>query len=203
MLVGFKRLTTQIFDNDGKPKGDPIVIEGKQNKGATTKADISGLSKDPTKVAGSDITYYISRTGVGDVKADLGLLDVPEDEVDLLLGWLASESGISYLGDKTEAPYASMLLESSDGHGNVALLGFFRGTFSRDKVSMETLDPSETFKPEADDWSYSAMASDNDDETKGQYIGKYAGADEEAITKLREQILHTSETTTEPTAPKA
>lgn len=189
MLVGFKRMKIQPYMADGTPNGDVIVIEGKQDKGATTKFEISGMSVKATKVAGSDITYYISRKGVGDLAVALGILDMPEEASDRLLGFKTGDNKISYIGNDTEAPYCSVLMESSDGHGGKALFGFFKGVFSRDKVSADSLDPSEAYKPEADDWDFTAMASDKDDETNGQYVGKYVGSDEETITALTTQVL--------------
>lgn len=189
MLVGFKRAIAVPYASDGVP-GTPIIVEGKQDKGATTTAEISGLSKEAAKVAGSDITYYISRKGVGDVSAELGLLDLPESEADILLGYRGQgdeTDGISYIGNNTEAPYCALLLESTTNDGQ-ALLGFYKGVFSREKISFETLDPSETFKPEADSWTFSAMASDKDDETSGQYVGKYFGSTQETIDKLKAQL---------------
>ena len=38
---------------------------------------ISGLAVDPTKTFGSNIAYHVNNRGVGDVKVDLGLLDIP------------------------------------------------------------------------------------------------------------------------------
>jgi phi13 family phage major tail protein len=198
MLVGFKRAWA-IPHVNGKDLA-PIAIEGKENKGATTEAEISGLSPDTVKVAGSDITYYISRKGVGDIKVALGLLDLPEMSADILLGYKGAdkEDSITYIGNDSEAPYSSLLLESADNDGT-ALFAFYKGTFSREKVSLKSLDPNKTFEPEADDWTFSAMASDTEDETKGQYVGKYFGSNDEAITKIKTQV---GITTTGTTAPK-
>lgn len=188
-LVGFKRMKIQTFDSDMKPLGDLIVIEGKQDKGATTSAEISGLSKEPTKVAGSDIEYYISRKGVGDVKAELGVLDFPEDGSDRVLGYLANDNKLTYIGSQTEAPYCGVLLESSTLSGGKALLGFLKGTFSRDKISMNTLDPAGTFKPEADSYTFSSIASDAEGPQNGQNVVKYIGDDAIAIAELEKEVL--------------
>jgi phi13 family phage major tail protein len=188
MLTGFKRMWAVPYKS-GKA-GTPIIIEGKAGKGATKTAEISGLSADSVKVAGSDITYYISRKGVGDVKVALGILDLPESAADILLGFKdadAKEDEIVYVGSNTEAPYCSILMESSDDDGT-ALFALYKGTFTREKIGMESLDPNKTFEPEAVDWTFSAMASDAEGETKGQYVGKYFGTNAEAITKLKGQL---------------
>lgn len=188
MLVGFKRATAIPILN-GK-FGTPIVVEGKQDNGATTSAEISGLSKEATKVAGSDITYYISRKGVGDVSVDLGLLDLPETSADILLGYRQQDDdtdSIAYIGNETEAPYCALMLESSTNDGK-AMLAFYKGVFSREKITINTLDPSETFKPEADSWTFSSMASDTPGATLGQYVGKYYGKSQEMINTLNQQV---------------
>lgn len=55
-------MTIGVFDENGKiPAANLIVIEGKQDKGATVSAEISGLSKEASKVYGSNVPYYISQ----------------------------------------------------------------------------------------------------------------------------------------------
>lgn len=188
-LVGFKRMKIQTFDADMKPLGDLIVIEGKQDKGATTSAEISGLSKEPTKVAGSNIEYYISRKGVGDVKVEFGILDFPEDGSDRVLGYLPDENKLTYIGSKTEAPYCGVTMESETLAGDKVILGFLKGTFSRDKISAATLDPAETFKPEAEAYTYSSIASDAEGPQNGQNVVKYIGKDATAIAELEKEVL--------------
>lgn len=193
-LVGFKQARIQPFDKDGKPDGDVIVIQGKKDNGATTSAEIEGLSKEVTTVAGSDIAYYISRKGIGQPKIDFGILDLPEAESDRLLGYKKDEdSGIVYLGNETEAPYCSVILDSSTLQGVSYMLGFFRGVFSKDKVSMKTLDPNENFTPEADTYTFTAAASDASDASAGNYAAKYVGKDAESIAAFEKQILGVAE----------
>ncbi|ANY14194.1 hypothetical protein BCY75_09405 [Latilactobacillus curvatus] len=190
-LVGFKRAYIQPFENDRKtPNGDLIVVEGKTDKGATVSAEISGLSKEATKVPGSNIDYYISRKGLGDVKADFGILDLPESESDRLAGYkTVTESGIVYGGNDTEAPYCGVLLESETLSGDKVLFGFFAGTFTREKISLETLDPNKTYEPKEDSFTLSAIASDAEGDQNGQYFGKYVGSEDVNITKLQTQVL--------------
>lgn len=188
MLVGFKRATIGIYDNKGDII-DTIVIEGKQNEGATTTANITGLAPTPVRVAGSDITYYISQRGTGAVAVDLGVLDLSDADNDAILGYEVSDSGISFVGRNTEAPYASLLLESSNLEGDVALLGFFRGKFTREAITLNTLTPGEQYTPEAETYVFSAIEDDKEGDSNGQTLGKYIGSDSEAISELRELVL--------------
>lgn len=191
-LVGFKRLTIQPYKDDGTVDGDPIVIEGDSNKGGTISAEVSGLSKEASKVAASDIEYYISQMGVGDVSVDFGLLDVPHDAEARILGQKTVGTDgktIIYVGSDTAAPYCGVLLEAKDLQKNSALLGFFRGKFSKDKETANTLDPSESYKPESESYTFSAAASTDSGDQNGEYVAKYFGSDQETIASVRTQVL--------------
>lgn len=184
-LVGFKKMTIGIFDKDGKiPTANQFVIEGKQDKGATVSAEISGLSKESTKVYGSDIAYYISQKGTGDVSATFGLLDLPEDLNDKILGYKTNDNKISFLGEDTEPPYCAVLMESSDLSGETAMLTIFKGKFSRESINLNTT-TNEAFEPEAEEYVFSAIANDAEGDAKGQSVAKYVGKEEAAITALR------------------
>lgn len=190
MLVGFRRATIAVHAADGTVK-DTFVIEGKQNEGATSSANITGLAPTPVRVAGSDITYYIAQRGTGEVSVDFGLLDLSDEVNDAILGYEVSESGIAFVGRKTEAPYTSVLLESSNLKGETALLGFFKGKFTRESITLNTLNPAETYTPEPESYVFSASEDDKEGESNGQVLGKYVGADEAAITELRNLVLGT------------
>lgn len=188
MYIGFNRLTIQPFDDKLAKAGDPIVIQGDPNKGATVKAEIKGLSKDPTKVSGSNIGYYISRKGVGDVTVDFDLLDIQNADQTRILGREESTAGVQYTGDKTEAPFCAIMMESEDGQGNTALVGMFYGVFSQDGETLNTKEEGSTFTPDAESYTFTASGS-KQTATKGKYMAKYAGSDEAAITEIRNNVL--------------
>lgn len=186
-LVGFKRATIGILDDDGNTT-KTYVVEGKSNKGATTTAEITGLSKEATKVYGSDIVYYISQLGTGDVAVNLGLLDLPDEANDEILGYKTTSNGISYLGEDTEPPFVSLLLESSDLSGETALLGFFKGKMSKDAINLNTLNES-GFTPEAETYNFTASNDTKEGESKGQVLGKYVGTEETSIDALKKMVF--------------
>lgn len=204
ILVGFKRAYIQPFGKDGKPIASGlIVVEGKTDKGATSTAKITGLSKEATKVAGSDVAYWISRRGVGDVKAELALLDLPHDSEQIILGKKVSETGVAYSGNDTEPPYCGVILESSDAQGNKAQFAFFKGSFAKDEVDLNTLDPSEAFKPEAETYTLTCVASDVEGEQNGQYVGEFYGdatTDATTFSALQTQALGAPVTSPKPKA---
>lgn len=189
--VGFKRATVGIFDKTGKMKRQ-FVIQGDQDKGATVSAEISGLSKEPSKTYGSNIAYYVSQKGTGDVSVDFGFLDLVEEDSDEILGYKTTETGLSFIGEDTEPPYCSILLESQDLSGETALLGFFKGKFSKDAETLNT-ETNDAFEPEAQSYKYAAIANDKADESKGQTVVKYVGTDEAAITELKALVFPVGE----------
>lgn len=188
MLVGFKRATIGIFDADGTLR-ETHVIEGKKDEGATSTANITGLASEAVRVAGSDIVYYMSQKGTGEVSVDLGILDLPAAVNDAILGYRQLESKIAMIGNSTEPPYCALMLESSDLKGETALLGFFKGRFSKDVIDLETLDPTTPYEPEAETLVFNAINDDKDGESNGEVVGKYVGDDTAAITELRNLVL--------------
>lgn len=188
MLVGFSKATIAVFDETGQ-KVSEYVIEGKQNEGATSTANITGLSSEAVRVPGSDTIYYISQEGTGDVVANLGLLDLLESVNDEILGYKKTESKISLIGRSTKPPFCSLLLESKDLRGDTALLGFFKGKFAKDAIDLATLDPSTPYTPEAEAIVFNAINDDKEGVSKGEVVGKYVGKDEDAITELRTLVL--------------
>lgn len=197
MFVGYKRLKIQLFSEDGAKNGEPIVVEGKAHEGATTTAEITGLAKDPVKVAGSNIDYYLSRQGLGDAKVALGILDLPEAAADKLAGFRVDEDKISYGGEDTLPPYCAIEMESKEDTGEIALLGFFKGTFTRDKISFETLDSQKSFTPEADAWTFTPVSSVAT-ATNGEVMQKFVGdttTDATTITKFEKQLFDPTATT--------
>lgn len=199
MYVGYKRLKIQAYKEDGTKNGDLITVEGQSHQGATTTAEISGLAKDASTVAGSNLDYYISRGGLGEVKVALGILDLPEAAADMLSGFRKDVNGITYGGEDTMPPYCAIEMETKEDTGEVALFGFFKGVFTRDKISLETLDSSKAFKPEADAWTFkpaSSMATDTNGEVMQKFIGDTT-KDKEAIVTFEKQLFGDATTGTD------
>lgn len=175
MLIGFKRIKIQPLDESGTAKGDQIVVEGAENQGATQEATISGISPENVKVWGSDVPYYVSQKGTGDISVALTLLDLPSDKEAIIMGYEQDqETGMMLIGENTEPPYCAVTLESSDAQGNVALIGFFKGKFRKGDVALKTKDGS-SYTPNGDSYTYSVSASDRNDKSKGNAMVQYYG----------------------------
>ena len=186
-LVGFKRMTIRVLDGEATPTlgKNLFVVEGKTGEGATRTAKISGLASDPVKTYGSDVAYYTSKRGVGDVKMEMTAVDIPHMVLAKILGHVVKDE-IVYIGEDSDAPLCSVMLESKTSNGTKAQVGFFKGSFSMDSEEFETQKDKQEELPD-DNLSFSAIASD-DEEIKGNYYGKYIGNDEEKIKKLKGQL---------------
>lgn len=171
-LVGFKRMTIAVLDDELKV-ANKIVVEGNMNKGATNNFEITGLSKEAVKTYGSDIPYWVQQKGTGDVKANFGILDLPLESEQEILGRTKATNGVYHIGEATEAPYCAVLTESEDLRGEPVGFGLYVGKFARDSVSSETLTDGD-FTPAADDFTFVPISKKIDDvnQTVGLAVGK-------------------------------
>ncbi|MBT2615128.1 MULTISPECIES: major tail protein [Bacillaceae] len=175
--VGFKRATFVVLDKDGKATSSVFVVEGKANKGGTKEATISGISPESVKVYASNVAYYVSAKGTGDVKAEISILDVPEEMTEAVLGRKKHTDGFTLIGERTEAPYVAALLESEDAAGQPVLFALLKGKMSAGDVSLKT---SEDKPAEPDDEKLTMECiANNDGETIAYGIGS------EVATKLK------------------
>lgn len=175
-LIGFKRLTIGVHDKLTGKITETHVIEGKENEGGTVSASISGLSAEAIKVYASNIAYHVLQKGTGDVSVDFGILDMKSTVNDAILGYkIDALNSFAFIGEDTEPPYCSIILESDTLSGDKALLGLFKGKFTREDYELETKEEGNV-EPKPASYTFNAMASDREDVTKGQTVGKYIGS---------------------------
>lgn len=180
ITVGFKRSTVGVFDSEGISTEKIYTIEGKQNKGGTIEASISGISPEAIKVFASDIAYYISQKGVGDLKCELSAIDIPVDVQAAILGWLKDQvTGIIQVGDTTEPPYTSLVLESVTALGDPVAFALYKGRFSLDEINLKTREEG-AYEPEAEKITMSCVTNDD-----GNSVGIAIGEDQvKALKKI-------------------
>lgn len=157
---GFSRITIKQLDNELNPvDGKKYTVEGKPREGAAASFEITGLKKEPSKVFGSNIAYYVARKGHGDIAANLGILDFPATIEHEILGHkkATEESKVYHIGEDTEPPYYAVLIESEDLYGEKIGFGMYAGTFSCDGIKGETLNDDD-FTPEPGEYVYSAIS---------------------------------------------
>lgn len=171
--VGFKRATIQILDDELKPVAEKkYVIEGKTNEGATSSFEITGVSPEGIKIYGSDIPYYVSQQGAGEVSATFSALDLPFEIENEVLGRAMGTNGVYHAGENTKPPYCAVLFESSDLRGEKMATGLYAGKFSRDAISAATKEGTPS-TPEADQYSFAPISKSIEgvNETVGFALG--------------------------------
>lgn len=161
ITVGFKRATIVILDENGKATEKKHVLEGKAGKGAAVSATISGISPETIKKYGSNIAYYIAAKGVGDVKADLEALDIPEDALEDILGRKKHTDGFTLIGEDTEAPYVAVMLESQNAKGEPVMFSLLKGKMTMDDKAFATNEDKQA-EPENEKLSMDCVANDDD-----------------------------------------
>lgn len=189
---GFEKLSVRVLKDDLTPGSTAIkVIEGEKGKGATTSFDLTGLTKTPVKVFGSNIEYYISRKGTGEVAANFGLLDLDAETEGELLGFIEAAAGIQGIGEETEPPYVAAVAEAEDLYGEPVAFAMVAGTFSRDGFSLATKN-DEDFTPEAGEYVYTAVSRKltfGEEEKKYKVLRAFGSA---AVAQLKTTVLGTT-----------
>ncbi|MGP0696617.1 major tail protein [Listeria monocytogenes] len=139
-FLGFRKAHFARLTADNKVDGDIIIVEGKQDKGATVEASISGLSKEQSSVWGSDKKYFTSGKGTDNVESTLTILDTPEDFYKTILGFdeIADIEGAQGVGDETEAPYVAVAMETKALNGDTVIMALTKGKFRANEFSLET-----------------------------------------------------------------
>lgn len=187
-IIGFESMVIRVLDGqEPTPDTNLFTIDGTPNKGATKKAEIKGLSGDITKTYGSNIVYHTASKGVGDVAADFDLTDIPLAVQHVILG-RKKKNGLTSIGTDTEAPLCSVAIWAHDTAGEKIGIGFYKGRFAMEAISVETEGKDKKELPD-ERLSFSAMASD-EEATKGDYV-VFATSTEEA-TKMKKQLKHSA-----------
>lgn len=175
-LVGFRRM--HIVVRDGVTK-EHFVVEGKENEGATSTAEITGLSKEPLKIWGSDGVYTVLAKGTGEVSVNLGVLDLLKNVNTTILGYQQTNDGFTKIGQSTNPPVCSIVLESSDLRDEPVYFGFFKGKFSKETLNLNTK-TGENNEPEPEAYVYSPFDNDEDGELQGEIGLVHYGKEKEA-----------------------
>lgn len=190
-VYGFKRLSVRKLDIKREPdkKSKIHVIEGNATEGAPVTMEITGLTKEGVKVWGGDLEYFTIRKGVGAVAANYGLLDVPTEIEQELLGYIVMGKGLDAIGNNSEAPYVAAVAESEDlNTGAPVAFAVVSGTFSKDGFSLATKN-DEDFSPEPGEYVLTAVSRKIKIEEKEEQIHVLRAFGAEAVAKLKTVVL--------------
>lgn len=164
------------------------VLEGKQKEGGPTAFDLTGLSKEAVKVFAGNVEYYLARKGTGSVAANFGLLDVPVEIEQEILGLIKMAEGIDGFGDETEPPYMAAVAEAEDLYGEPVAFAMVAGSFNRDGFSLATRS-DEDFTPEAGEYVYNAISRKVKIDTNEKTVKVLRAFGTEAVTKMKTAVL--------------
>lgn len=156
-LLGFRRMHIVVEPDESAAKH--YVVEGNKDLGATSTAEITGINKEPKQVPGSDGIYTVLQQGTGQVTVNLGLLDLPFDVENEILGFEKTAEGFIKIGDTTTPPTCSIVLQSSDMRGKPMYYGFFKGKFSKESIAMNTKQP-DSDEIEAESYIFTPYTND-------------------------------------------
>lgn len=175
-VVGFEKVHVGIFDKDEKIKQ---LMTWKDEKGGTVNLNISGLAPEKVEMRASNKTVWSKKQGTGEVQSELDVFNVPDKDLDAVLGRDSDENGTSWVGEKTRAPYIALIGESEDLlSGEPVYLALTKGTMSLESIEWKTT-PKEAEEPEPQqltgDWIARTIAGES--RTYGYHVGK-EGSDE-------------------------
>nr|WP_232514244.1 major tail protein [Staphylococcus nepalensis] len=127
----------------------------------------------------SNKTVWSKKQGTGEVQSELDVFNVPDKDLDAVLGRDSDENGTSWVGEKTRAPYVALIGESEDLlSGEPVYLALTKGTMSLESIEWKTT-PKEAEEPEPQqltgDWI--ARTINGESRTYGYHVGK-EGSDE-------------------------
>lgn len=175
-VVGFEKVHVGIFDEDEKIKE---LMTWKDEHGGTVNLNISGLAPEKVEMRASNKTVWSKKQGTGEVQSELDVFNVPDKDLDAVLGRDSDENGTSWVGEKTRAPYVALIGESEDLlSGEPVYLALTKGTMSLESIEWKTT-PKEAEEPEPQqltgDWI--ARTINGESRTYGYHVGK-EGSDE-------------------------
>ncbi|MGJ0738267.1 phage tail protein [Enterococcus casseliflavus] len=187
---GFDKLSVRKLTTALEPDtaAEIHVLEGKQKEGGPTAFDLTGLSKEAVKVFAGNVEYYLARKGTGSVAANFGLLDVPVEVEQEILGLIKMAESIDGFGDETEPPYMAAVAEAEDLYGEPVAFAMVAGSFNRDGFSLATKN-DEDFTPEAGEYVYNAISRKVKIDTNEKTVKVLRAFGEEAVTKMKTAVL--------------
>ncbi|GGH83548.1 phi13 family phage major tail protein [Pullulanibacillus pueri] len=140
--VGFKSAKIAVLDENEKTSADNIFTADEKTAGAI-EAAITGLAPTQNVVYASNVPYYVSSKGTGDIKIALTVADLealPEGALDKILGREKNEDGITTIGANTEAPYCAVGLYTDDKNGKALFIGLLKVKFTFDGDDIKSTD---------------------------------------------------------------
>ncbi|MEB8101054.1 major tail protein [Staphylococcus xylosus] len=136
-VAGFKRLHVGLFDEKGEQVTEKFIWEDDQ--GGTVNMNITGLAPEMVDMFASNSRVWMKKQGTNEVKSDIDLFNIPSEDLNKVLGRVKDENGTAWVGEKTRAPYVTVIGESEAGlTGEPIYCALLKGTFSLDSMEFKT-----------------------------------------------------------------
>ncbi len=141
-VAGFKKIHVGVFEQ-GEDKIKKKMVWEDEN-GGTVNLNISGLAPEMVDMWASNKRVWMKKQGTNEVQSELDLFNVPDDDLDTVLGRDKDDNGSSWIGDDTRAPYVAMIGESEDVlTGDPVYCALVKGTLSLDAIEWKTKEQEE------------------------------------------------------------
>ena len=142
--VGIERIRIAILKDDETidtsfGTNGIFDIDARTSLGAT-KASITGLAPQISRIWGSNESVGVSSRGTGQVSATIGANSIPADIIAKITGMDKDSSTGGYtLGSQSRAPYAVMEAISTDERtGKDVHFAIFKGMFTPEEQNLQT-----------------------------------------------------------------
>ncbi|GAB4073672.1 hypothetical protein GCM10028778_11750 [Barrientosiimonas marina] len=156
--IGFESIDIGIMDEDENIT-DTYTLD-KQSGGAIN-ASISGLGAEMSTVYASNAPFYISALGTGQPELELQVADIPDDVLSKISGADEDADGIMKLGDKTQPPFAAVVLKTQGMGGDDIYVSLLKGKFQFPDQSMSTVNDSGA-EPSEDTITFNGVSRNSD-----------------------------------------
>jgi phi13 family phage major tail protein len=157
--VGFEKAIITVLDKNEKATGQQFILDGKSNQNGVVEANIQGLAPAMTKIYASNMAINVSSKGVGDVKVDLSVFNLPDDCLSAITG-MQKVNGIYQIGKDNQAPYVSVEFITKDVNGNVLHFALLKGMFGAPDHDIKSNDANEQIAQDKIQGSFISRSTD-------------------------------------------
>lgn len=176
-VAGFKKIHVGVFEQ-GEDKIKKKMVWEDEN-GGTVNLNISGLAPEKVDMFASNKRVWMKKQGTNEVQSELDVFNVPDDDLDTVLGRDKDDNGSSWIGDDTRAPYVAMIGESEDVlTGDPVYCALVKGTLSLDAIEWKTKEQEEEApEPQKLNGDWMSRKIEDRSRTVGYHIGEKGAED--------------------------
>lgn len=139
--IGFEKIIFGVTEGE-----DGTITELVADKagGGAIDATISGLGANQEIIYASNIPFYVSSQGVGDVKISLNVFDITHAGIYNKILGVETVEGVNVVGESTQAPYTGVVLTTKSSNGKRLFLGLAKTRFAHPDIAVGTNEAGST-----------------------------------------------------------